>query len=252
MRLVAGGMVALGAFSVASPLRAAPTTKLACAAAHAEAQRLRGVGDLRGARERLLLCSRDPCPKVVQDECIPWLADVERAMPGLVLQARTADGRDVPDVRVLVDGQPIAERLDGRAVDLNPGEHALRFEPARGPVIEQRIVIAEGEKNRIFRVTVEDAPAEAELVGPPPAREGGSSVPVATLVGGSIGIVALGGFVFFASTGLSAEHELRDCTPSCSASRVDAVEHRYVAADILLGVSVLSFAIATYAFVTRR
>ena len=253
-RLTRVALVALSGFFVAPRLLAAPPTKAACAAAHAEAQRLRSVGDLRGARERLLVCSRDPCPKVVQDECVPWLTDVVRAMPGLVFEARTPDGRDVPDVRVLVDGQATVERLDGRPIELNPGEHVLRFEPSHGPVLEQRVLVAEGEKNRIFRITVSDAdpPPPPPTVGPPRAPETGSTLPVATVVGAGIGVVALGGFGFFAATGLSAEHDLRECTPSCSASRVDAVQRRYVAADILLGVSALSFAVATYAFLTRH
>jgi hypothetical protein len=239
----------------AATARAAPPTKLECAAAHGDAQRLRSDGDLRAAREKLLTCSREPCPKVVIDECVPWLAEVEHAMPSVVLQARTADGDDASDVSVSLDGRRIATRLDGRAIDVNPGEHILRFEPSSGAVVERRVLVAEGEKDRIVRVEVGAIASVLAPASSPPAMAhpgGGARSWTPVIVAGGIGGIALGGFTFFALTGVANEGRLDDCKPLCSASRIDAVRRDYIAADVFLGVAVVALGAAAYLALSRR
>ena len=108
-------------------------------------------------------------------------------MPTVVLAARLPNGADEVDVRVLVDGKPLAQRLDGRAVELEPGDHLLSFQPgvAGAAPVEMRVVVREGEKGRLIvgnlqPVATNTAPAAtgtaAPIAAPPPERSGGPSM----------------------------------------------------------------------------
>jgi hypothetical protein len=63
--------------------------------------------------------------------------------------------------------------------------------------------------------------------------------------------LALGGFVFFAVDGKDAEHGLDACSPRCSDDAVSDVRMRYIAADVLLGTSIVALGLAAYLFFSR-
>ena len=106
--------------------------KAACLDASSKGQTLRDQHKLVEARQQLRVCAAGGCPSVVQTDCAAWLADVEKAIPTVVLAAKNGAGADLFDVKVSVDGQPLASRLDGQALPLDPGPHAFRFEGADG------------------------------------------------------------------------------------------------------------------------
>jgi hypothetical protein len=231
---------------------AAPPTKNECAAAHVEAQKLRNAGNLLEARTKLLVCSNAACPDAFVAECVPWLTEIEHALPSLVFEARLPDGSDAIDVRVTVDGAPAADKLDGRTFAVNPGDHIIRFIPRAGaPAVERHVVAAEGEKARVVRVELSSAPEGGPPARPPSPEPTRSTTLPAYVVAGA-GVVALGGFAYFALTGLSAEHDLRDCSPSCPPSRVDPVRRDYVAADVFLGVGVAALVVAAILVLVPR
>jgi hypothetical protein len=233
---------------VASTAGASPT-KSECAAAHLDAQGLRRDGRLRAAREKLLVCANEACPKVVTAECVPWLAEVEGALPSVVFEARMPDGTDGVEVAVSVDGARIADRLDGHAVSLDPGDHVVRFDPGSGArAVERHVVVAEGEKARVVRVDL--PPLEAAPPPPPPKEPSAPAIPWTAWVLGGTGAIALGAFGTFALTGVSAEHDLRDCSPACPPSRIDPVHRDYVTADIFLGVGLVALAAAAVFVIT--
>ncbi|MGK3983752.1 hypothetical protein WME99_11990 [Sorangium sp. So ce136] len=153
------------ALSLAGASARAQPSKRACAAAYERAQGLRRDGKLIAAREALIACSQPTCPAAAVADCGPWLAEVEKSLPSVVIAAREAGGRERLDVRVLVDGRLLAAALDGKALPVDPGPHTFRYEPAGGPAVEERVLIREGEKNRAITV----------ILGAPPA--GGPSSP---------------------------------------------------------------------------
>jgi hypothetical protein len=227
-------------------------TKLECSAAHQDAQRLRKEHHLRAAHEKLLVCARDPCPAVVQSECVPWLAEVERAMPTVVFEARMPDGSDVPGMRVSVDGVLAADRLDGRPVEIDPGEHVVRFDRPSGAPIERRIVVSEGEKARIVRIDVPvPAPVPTPVPVPVPEEPKAAPMPWTFYALGGAGLVSLGAFAVFGLSGLNGERGLDDCSPTCSASRIDSVRRDYIVADVFLAVGVIALGAATVVALTR-
>src|SRR5687768_13041454 len=127
-----------------------------CVGAAESSQVLRAEGKLKAAREKLIVCAARSCPALVQTDCRRWLDEVEAQMPSLVFRVVDGKGSDVTDARVLVDGQKVADRLDGRAVVVDPGQRAIRFEVG-GRTFDQTIVVRQGEHDRIVSTAL---PAE--------------------------------------------------------------------------------------------
>ena len=174
--LLVAGIIALLA---AAPLVARAGDADECASAAEEAQPLRKDGKLSQAREKLLVCARPHCPVIVRNDCIRWLAEVESSLPTVVLRAVDENGRDLLDVRVTLDDKMITEKLDGKAVALDPGAHTFRFEAKdREPVVEQ-VLVRQGEVNRIVSARLPPA-AGLKPPPPPPVEPEGKRIPTTT------------------------------------------------------------------------
>ena len=229
----------------AEDTEAAPTLD-ACIEAHEQAQIHRKNGALLLARERLMTCSRDACPDIARVDCGRWLGEIRQEIPSVVLGARNPDGTDAVDVSVRLDGSPLTNRLDGAAVEMDPGVHVLRLEAAGALPKEQRFVLRVGERNRSIMVALEALPKSA----PAPVPEASSLSPAAYVLAG-VGVLGLAGFGYFGLTGLSKESDLEACKPNCATDDVDAVRTRYLAADISLAVGLVGLGGASYLYFTR-
>ena len=215
--------------------RAAGTEAEACAQSAERAQALRTRGKLLESMVELRSCVRTSCPAFVRRDCAQWQTDVEASLPTVVVVAYGADGRDLVSVRVTVDGAPFAERLDGLATPLDPGEHRFRFETAGSVAVEQMVVVREGEKRRAVDVTFPTPPGR-----PPPRR----SQPVEPATRGTwpwvfagLGLAATGAGAVLAVSGLSDYHALAGgCgrTGACTLSEVNPLRTRLWTADALL------------------
>jgi hypothetical protein len=146
-----------------------PKDRRSCAVSYEKAQELRQAGKLRRSKEALLACAKSTCGAFVQRECSKWLGQIDADMPTIVLMAKDEAGLPVVDVQVAMDGKEVAARLDGRAVPVDPGLHEFSFKTAGGAVVERRVAIAQGERNRL--VSIELSPVAARAVAPPaPAK----------------------------------------------------------------------------------
>lgn len=240
----------------------------ACVAAAGRGQDLRSNGHLSAAREAFLVCASARCPQVVRSDCTRWVADTEANTPTVVLAA-TAGGRDITDVRASLDGAPMASSLDGKATRVDPGPHTLRLEHA-GQVREERVVLAEGEKNRKITVefvavapgapppatvTTAATPPERNAPSPPsaarlPTPDAAPKPPVLAYVLGGVGVAALGGFGYFGLAGKADYRELqRTCNAACSDAQIGKVRNELVVADVSLVVAVISLGVATWLLV---
>jgi hypothetical protein len=253
---LAFGAVAIPLFLTTSNVFA--LNKQECIQASEKGQQLRDEGKLADARTQFLVCVQEVCPRPVADACREDLAAVEKRLPTVVLSARTASGTDLVDVSVQVDGAPITQKLDGRAVMINPGAHKVRFE-ANGQVVEEQVVVIEGEKSRAVRVTFPAGPGEqvAPASGTTPAQQGAAQAPAQDTGGGGIhpavwafgglAVVSLGAFAYFGLTGKSDISHLEDtCKPHCKQDDVDAAKTKLLVGDIFLGVAIVSAGAATY------
>jgi hypothetical protein len=143
-----GSAFAVAALLVlAAPSARADDAKKQCTAAYDQAQSLRDAHKLREAREQLRICSQSSCTAFIAKDCTQWLDEVERSLPTVVLSAKDGAGRDLLQVRVSVDGQPLVEALDGKAVAIDAGPHTFRFEQADGASATQQVLVKEGDKN---------------------------------------------------------------------------------------------------------
>ncbi len=227
-----------------------------CATSAEQAQQLRDEGKYRRAREQMLFCARASCPGPIKADCGKWLGELDRDAPTVVFGARDSSGADAIDVRVSMDGVLVQERLDGKPVFVDSGEHAFKFETKTGAVKEERVLVRTGEKARSIVVSFaplapirpHETPA-APTPTPRPVESQGSLVPA--LVVGGLGVVALGSFAFFGLRGMSDYDALQKCKPNCAKNDVDSTRTELNVADVSAIVGVVALGVATYLFVTR-
>jgi hypothetical protein len=206
------------------------------------------------------------------------MSELQEALPSIVVEARDAEGHDLSDVRLLVDGAVLATKLDGSAIALDPGPHTLRFEHG-GAGVEQSVVVREGERRRRIPVnfpapvappepTPPPAPAvtavpvvtSAPVVTPPPEPlaprttplPAPRSVPVATIALGSIGAASL---TVSAIVGLIAKRQFADldarCAHRCDPSAGTPIRNRMIGADVALGAGLVAVGAAAIVWLAR-
>ncbi|MDB5213434.1 MAG: hypothetical protein JWO86_1361 [Myxococcaceae bacterium] len=262
MRLTSRQRIAVfvvGLLGGAVPASARADTMESCVQASLRGQQLRDTHHLIEARSQFLSCASEACPHELSKECVRWLDDVTARMPTVSISARDEDGRDVVDVRVVVDGKLLLAKLDGAATPVDPGEHVFRYEPRTSAAVEEHVLVREGETNRLLTVHVRNAAPAVARAAPvflstietePRARP--ISAPTFVLAG--VGVVGVGAFAFFAATAKGKLSDLRDtcgATQSCSQGDVDAVHRDTVIANVALGVGVIALAGALWLFLQR-
>jgi len=147
---------------------AGPDEKKACVDAYVAAQSSRSDHHLLAARTQLRTCARQECAPFMRGEmtrdCAQWLTEVEAGIPTVVFSAKDAAGNDIVDVTVSAEGTVLTQRLDGRAIEIDPGSHTFTFADAAGHTATQTAVALEGTKNQVVRVTF------GQTAPPPPAQ----------------------------------------------------------------------------------
>lgn len=139
---------------------AANPTKAQCISANEKADNLRKSGQLRAARASLLVCANPACPRVVRDDCNKNIPDVDASIPTLVFTARNG-AADTSDVAITMDSEVIAKVADGKPVNVDPGQHSFTYTLSGFPPQTEKLVIREGEKNRVVSIQFGDAPKSA-------------------------------------------------------------------------------------------
>ncbi len=236
-------LVLLASIALAAPSSA--TTEKQCLSAYEQTQSLRKEGKFTAAREAALACSHQDCPRGVQGDCTEWVADIEKSLPTVVLVARDENGEERADVRVLEGGKVVRERLDGKSVPMDPGEHELRFEHEGSSPVTRKVIVHEGDK--LLRIEASFAKTEKA----PRGEEKKSHVPIAPLVMGGVGILGLGVAGTLGLLALSAKSDLEaSCAPRCTQADVDPLRTKLLAADITAGVSLAILAAGAVVYLT--
>ncbi len=205
--------------------------KTQCFDAASQGQTLRDAHKLVDARAAFAVCARPVCPKPVAKDCTAWLEQVEQALPTIVVAASDGAGHDLFDVTVTIDGHPLAAKLMGEAVPVDPGPHTFHFETPDGGRLDHQALVREGVKNQAIDVVIAPpakaaaAPAAPAATAPtvPPAGEapaGGGSSPWRTIgfVSGGVGIAGLGVGVAFGLMAMGDKNDAQcDSSGACKA-----------------------------------
>jgi hypothetical protein len=250
-------VLTLGSLLPGSEGQARADDKNRCISASEQGQQLRDSGKYKAARDAFAQCARDACPTIVRRDCTRWQSDLAQLWPSVVFGAKDPKGNDLSTVSVAVDGEPIVTALDGKPVQIDPGQHVFRFETQGFPAVEREVVVRAGEKSRQVVAQFGDAPAtpaapkQADAT-PTPAQ---APIPTGTWVFGGIAIVAFGTEAFFGFSGLSDRSSLyaQPCakTATCNPDDVTSIRTKFTVADIALGVGLISAGLSAYLYFTR-
>ncbi len=218
--------VACGPLFFASAAAAADPTKDQCIDANESAQSLRKTGKLREAEQKLRVCVSATCPGPVRDDCATRLTEVRAITPTLVFSVKDDADQDLSDVHVTMDDQPLADKLDGTAIAVNPGPHRFVFESPGRVKQERSLIVRESEKDRRERVVlVNETAAPAPVASPVPEIQ--QAVPVETHATGPaegttqrtaglvVGGVGVAGLVVGAVFGIVAKSTYNDALKDC-------------------------------------
>jgi hypothetical protein len=226
-------VLALAALSNEHVARADDPSVLECLTASNTSVKLRSDHKLQMARAQLVVCASPSCPSEVREECAQRMGRWAAQMPSVVFEVKDGAGHELSAVKVTVDGGALTERLDGTAIELDPGTHRFTFEAAGQPTVVEEYILHEGEKDRRETVVVGDAappvagdasaaplaPAESVPAPPPPERpkmtnSGGNMRMAGFIVGGT----GLAGLLASGVLGVAAELKWNDVTPNCRTS----------------------------------
>jgi hypothetical protein len=140
-----------------------------CTDASSQGQVQRDAHKLVEARNQFILCAKQECPGVVRKDCTTWLEQVQASLPTVVPIAADEAGNSLPAIKVSIDGKLLVEKIDGRAIEVNPGTYTFTFEAPDGTKVEKQVVVAEGEKDKRVTATVARPVAVVSTATPPPS-----------------------------------------------------------------------------------
>jgi hypothetical protein len=163
-------------------------------------------------------------------------------MSTVVVRARDSNGHDIIDVRVLVDGNVLLPKLEGTSVAVDPGQHKFRYEFPNGKVVEEDVLIAEGEKDRVIRVELKDSgpsgpPSGGEGGGEKSSKGGGPGVAPWIILG--VGAASTIAFVALQADAQSTYSSLNNgcgVTHSCDPGKVSALGTEFGVSGVFLAV----------------
>jgi hypothetical protein len=231
-----------------------------CASEFEEAQRARNAGRLISAEEHAGACAAAACPAWLQTKCSAWREELRARVPTLAVRATDTAGKDIERATLTLDDQPIGDRVDGRSIRVDPGSHTLRL---AGPcALEQRVVVAEGERDRVVTLACPPAPAPARRAtagaddgASSRARTPGTGIAIAIA---GVGLAALGVGTYFGIRALGSASSMRDTCPGPPACYVDDpawqrastlrsdASTQATVADVALAVGVVAVAVGVY------
>ena len=187
---------ALAGFLSSPTAQADTLSKEQCIDAHSRGQDAREQGKLSLARKLFMSCAQSSCPALVQGDCARFTDDLMRQQSSLSFVARDAQGADLPDTAVYVDGNLVVTRLDdGKPHDVDPGSHSVRF-TSNGVDQTITLVVGTGEKGRVVSVTfstINPPKPRADRPGTPETAALSAGAQVTTHPTGSRYVIATGG-----------------------------------------------------------
>jgi len=216
----------------------AKISKIECAQAFEQSQRLRNSFRYLEASAEALRCASLQCGAALSEECGRLYSDLQAATPSIVLAARTQDGKELDNVIVSIDGGARSAMVDGTPLLLDPGNHEFTFTADGFEPLKQAAVISAGERyRRVVGVLTKPESAAASTPSPAQDRRGSRTIPIASYALGGVAVAGFAGFVGFRIAGANDYEALSDtCKPTCAQSSIDAARQKYVLSYVGLAV----------------
>jgi hypothetical protein len=214
------------------------------------------AGKLLESRVAMRQCAAEQCPALLQRDCVGWIDQLEAQIPSITFRV-TVDGQSRTDGQMFVDGTLRPELANGKAVEVDPGKHRVRFVLAGVGPYEEEIVSSEGERYRMLEIALfstASAPTPRAETHKTETRrtETQRPVPLGTYVLGGVAVAAAVSGGIWGAASLSLRHELEDtCAPACPDRRVAELRQRALITDLSWSVSALALVGATTWFVFR-
>ena len=219
--LALGSTLAVAATLWSAAARAGDPTTVDCLNASGKSIPLRTESKLRNARAQLLVCASANCPADIRKECSGRVEEVNKAIPTIVFGAKDPKGNDVTAVKVTMDGESIAEKLEGTAISLDPGAHTFTFQAAGQPLLTKQIVVRAGEKDRreIVQLGSADSGPAPAPAAPPGDKPESSKTPlggqrIAAIAVAGAGVVGIGVGAVFGVMAISKHGDAQDACPN--------------------------------------
>jgi hypothetical protein len=155
---------------LAAPAMSEARENRVCVNAYKRGNQLAREAKFHAAKDAMLGCTKLLCSAALRKECMARVEQLTLDAPTLVPEVTDDRGRPVTDVKITMDGKPWVNRIDGRALPVDPGPHLFTFE-SRGVVFaKERMVVLQGQRNRALSAAlVWDRPdREEEVVAAPP------------------------------------------------------------------------------------
>jgi hypothetical protein len=230
-----------------------------CVDAFTQSQLLRDQKRLLSARDLLRTCMRRECLPVLKGrlvkECTKMLADVEAALPSLVFEAKDGNGNDLSAVQVTMDGQPLADKLDGSAIEVDPGEHKFTFDGGNAHV-DKTVLVRAGDDGLHVRVVLgtpstRSAPAKAMDASATAPSDGNTQRTIGLVVAG-VGIAGVAVGSIFGAMALSGSPCNSSNKMCATQSDHDTLVTYETIANVGLGVGLVGLVVGGYLFITAR
>jgi len=216
-RLVVSVALAVSAVLSSRPAVAADPTTAECLAASEASLKSGNEHRLRKERSELLVCAAASCPADIRQECTRRVDEVNTAIPTIIFETKDASGNDLSAVKVSMDGQVLAERLEGSALSIDPGAHTFVFETAGQAPVTKQFVIRESQKNRHEAIRL-GSPA-ASSTPTTASTELGTQKTVAIVAGG-VGVVGIAVGSVFGFVAMARKNDAESACPAdCSDQR---------------------------------
>jgi len=137
----------------AEPAKATKGDKAACKTAYKNAQASEQASRLRDAKEQYLACSKVACGAFLRPECTTKYTQLTSDIPSVIPVVTDENGNAVAEVQLKVDGETVTSRLDGRAIEVDPGMHEFVFTSSAGVIATQKMMVVAGQRNSPIAVS---------------------------------------------------------------------------------------------------
>ena len=112
------------------------------------AKERRESGHLIEAREFLSKCARPSCSDFLRQECTTLYTQLEVDVPTVVPVVNDDTGAPHALAEVRMDGELLTSKIDGHALQVDPGKHEFSFATEAGVFATLKAMIVQGQRNR--------------------------------------------------------------------------------------------------------